>query len=205
MERVIAYVDGFNLYFGLKAESLKRFYWLDLVALAGALLKPGQQLAATQYFTARIRDNGHNTPDRKRQNDYIEALQERGAQVQLGHYLPKPRHCRGCGATWTDYEEKETDVNIAIQLLLDAVDDRFDTALLISADSDLTTPVRRVRARCPGKRIIAVFPPQRRSAELSKAAHGHLVLGVDKLRISQLPETITKPGGYVLRRPDTWK
>lgn len=38
-----------------------------------------------------------------------------------------------------------TDVNIAIQLLGDAFDDKFDVALVISGDSDLTTPVRRVR------------------------------------------------------------
>jgi hypothetical protein len=31
--------------------------------------------------------------------------------------------------------------------------DHFDTALLISADSDLTTPVSVVRAKFPGKKI----------------------------------------------------
>lgn len=29
-QRVIAYIDGFNLYFGLKAAKWKRFYWLNL-------------------------------------------------------------------------------------------------------------------------------------------------------------------------------
>lgn len=65
MARVIAYVDGFNLYFGLKNAGFKRYYWLDVMALAGSLLKPGQTLAATHYFTARIRDNGRNADDRK--------------------------------------------------------------------------------------------------------------------------------------------
>lgn len=205
MQRVIAYVDGFNLYFGLKAAGWKRYYWLDLMKLAQNLLRQDQQLAAVHYFTARIQDNGRNGSDRKRQNDYIEAVQQHGVSVQLGHYLPKPRKCHHCGAAWTDYEEKETDVNIAIQLLLDAEDGHFDTALLISADSDLTTPVRRLRERFPQKRVIAVFPPRRRSAELSKVANGHFVLGNDKLRASQLPATITKPDGYVLSRPATWK
>ena len=27
-ERVIAYIDGFNLYFGLKAKGWRQFYWL---------------------------------------------------------------------------------------------------------------------------------------------------------------------------------
>jgi len=117
MARVIAYVDGFNLYFGLKNAGFKRLYWLDVAALAGNLLKPGQTLAATRYFTARIRDNGRNTADRKRQGDYLEALGLSGTSIQLGHYLEKQRSCRKCHAAWTDYEEKMTDVNIAIQLL----------------------------------------------------------------------------------------
>lgn len=67
MQRVMAYVDGFNLYFGLKDSSFKRYYWLDVSALAQSLLKPGQQLLATHYFTARIRANGRNSADQKRQ------------------------------------------------------------------------------------------------------------------------------------------
>ena len=63
MARVVAYVDGFNLYFGMKHGHFKRYYWLDVAALAQSLLKPGQELAATHYFTARIRDNGRNAAD----------------------------------------------------------------------------------------------------------------------------------------------
>jgi hypothetical protein len=65
MQRVIAYVDGFNLYFGLKQSGFRRYYWLDLAMLARHLLKPNQQLVATHYFTARIRDNGRNAADQK--------------------------------------------------------------------------------------------------------------------------------------------
>ena len=45
--RIAAYVDGFNLYFGLKEAGFKRFYWLDVVALARNLLKPEQRSAPT--------------------------------------------------------------------------------------------------------------------------------------------------------------
>lgn len=34
MNRVIAYIDGFNLYFGLKADHGRKYLWLDLQALA---------------------------------------------------------------------------------------------------------------------------------------------------------------------------
>ena len=204
MRRVMAYVDGFNLYFGLKDSDFKRYYWLDVAALAQSLLKPRQQLSATHYFTARIRANGRNTADQKRQNDYLDALTVRGVQFQFGHYLKKTRQCRQCNASWPDYEQKMSDVNIAIQLLVDAFDDAFDTALVISGVSDLTTPIRRLRQRFPHKRVIVAFPPKRQSAELKRVANGYLTIGEDKLRASQLPATITKPDGYGLRRPDSW-
>jgi hypothetical protein len=39
-ERVIAYIDGFNFYFGLKAAKYKRYFWLDLQHLMQSILKP---------------------------------------------------------------------------------------------------------------------------------------------------------------------
>lgn len=203
--RVAAYVDGFNLYFGLKEAGFKRHYWLDVAALARNLLKPDQSLVVTHYFTARIRDNGRNVADQKRQGTYPEALALLGVRCQFGHYLEKTRECRRCHSMWTDYEEKMTDVNIAIQLLADAFEDSFDVALVISGDSDLTTPVRRIRQRFPGKRVVIAFPPRRHSSELKRWANGFVSIGEDKLRTSQLPDTLTKPDGFVLSRPATWR
>lgn len=206
MTRVVTYVDGFNLYFGLRAKRWKKYYWLDLVALARRLLKPGQQLEAVHYFTARIRSTGKNGEDMRRQTTYLEVLETLpGLTLHFGHFLDKPRQCRNCGAQWMDYEEKMTDVNIAVRMLADAYDDRFDTALLVSADSDLTTPVSALRARFPHKRIIIALPPERRSHQLTKAANGYFVIGQDSLRASQLPEQIALPRGYVLHRPKEWR
>ena len=49
MQRVLVYVDGFNLYFGLRSQGWKRFYWLDLPALATAILQQQQQLEMVKY------------------------------------------------------------------------------------------------------------------------------------------------------------
>jgi len=54
MERVIVYIDGFNLYFGLKSKSWQRYYWLNLKKLAQALLTENQHLVLTKYFTSRV-------------------------------------------------------------------------------------------------------------------------------------------------------
>ena len=39
MERVIVYIDGFNLYFGIREKFGKKFLWLDLIKLSKSLLK----------------------------------------------------------------------------------------------------------------------------------------------------------------------
>ena len=54
MERVIAYIDGFNLYYGLKSSGWRRYYWLNIQRLVQNLLKPNQRLILTKYFTSRI-------------------------------------------------------------------------------------------------------------------------------------------------------
>lgn len=54
-ERVAAYIDGFNLYFGIRQNG-RRHLWLDLEGLVQSLLKPHQQLVAVRYFTARVRN-----------------------------------------------------------------------------------------------------------------------------------------------------
>ena len=80
--------------------------------------------------------------------------------LHYGHYLPKTSTCRQCGSRWITHEEKMTDVNIAAQLLCDAYDDHFDTALILSGDSDLNTPVKIILTRFPDKKVIVVFPPR---------------------------------------------
>lgn len=203
MTSVVAYVDGFNLYHGLKAGYGRRYHWLDLQALVKGLLRPGQELLEVQYFTARVRDN----PDAElRQALYLEALASHSLRVRLieGRFQDRPRECRSCGARWMAYEEKETDVNIAIAMLTDAVRDMYDTALLVSADSDLRPVVAAVKRLRTGKRIVAAFPPRRRSRDLAQTVDGYISVDHATVRNSQLPPEIVTKGGVKLIRPAYW-
>lgn len=203
MKRVITYIDGFNLYFGLKSKAWERYLWLDVQALSRNLLKSDQTLFHTKYFTARI----SRPPEKvKRQNTYIEAIQTRqDVSVHLGHFLLTPRTCRSCGFTYDVAQEKMTDVNIAVELLQDAFQDAFDTAILISADSDLIAPIAAVKRLFPDKRIIVACPPGRFSVDLCKAAHAYLKVGHGVIEKSQLPAEVRTASGFILRRPESWK
>ena len=80
----------------------------------------------------------------------------------------------------------------------------YDTALIVSADSDLCPAIRAVRRVRPGTRIVAVFPPARHSDELRRVADAVFFLGRDKLSRSQLPAKVVAPGGIELHRPAHW-
>ena len=97
-----------------------------------------------------------------------------------------------------------TDVNIAVELLGDAQENAFDTAIIISGDGDLAGPLRHVRERYPEKRTVVAFPPGRHSAGLRNAATAHLTIGRDACRDSRLPEQVVKSDGFVLTRPLSW-
>ena len=203
MTRVIAYIDGFNLYFGLKSAQWKKFYWLNLQLLAQNLLKQDQQLIFTKYFTSRI---SQPQDKQRRQSVFIEALETlTDIDIYYGHYQTHPRICTKCGYKSMVANEKMTDVNIAVEMMADAYQDRFDIALLISADSDLTAPVSSIRQLFPEKKVVVVFPPMRNSIQLQRTANAYIPLGRATIAKSVFPDRIQKADGYVLHRPIEWQ
>lgn len=205
MQRVAVYVDGFNLYHGLKSKGWRRYYWLDLRRLSENLLKPGQLLVMVRYFTAGVFPELGDPSKPQRQKTYFEALATLpDLHIHYGYHVTRERRCSNCGVRQRTYEEKMTDVNIAVELLGDAQDDAFDTAIVMSGDGDLAGPVRAVRDRYPHRRIIVAFPPRRHSSGLRGEATASFTIGRRVLGRSQLPRRITKSDGYVLTRPQDW-
>ena len=206
IQRVAVYIDGFNLYYGLRSKGWRRYYWLDLRRISESLLRPGQELAVVRYFTTRVSPEPHDPGRAVRQNTFLEALETlRDLHIHFGKYIPKPERCLNCGAVWQTYEEKMTDVNIAVEMLGDAMDDAFDTAIVVSGDSDLTGPIAALRTRYPNKSVIVAFPPDRASKQLRQSATASFTIGRRKLAASQLPERVARGDGYVLTRPPSWR
>lgn len=202
MHRVCVYVDGFNLYHGMKEETNGRsLLWLDLWSLAERLLKKDsdQELVAVKHFSARI-----SVPEesRVRQNTYLEALQARGVSLHFGKMQADGARC-SCGLTKP--KEKETDVRIAVEILCDAYHDLFDTAVLVSGDGDLRPPLAAVRRLFPAKRTVVAFPPNRISKSLQQVTNGKIFLNSPILRQCQLPHVVVRGDGHQLHRPTKWR
>lgn len=201
-ERVAAYIDGFNLYFGIRQEG-RRHLWLDLEGLVQRLLKPHQQLVAVRYFTARVRND---PPAEQRQQTYLNALDAHSTMLEIrqGRFQQKSKTCYSCNSSWYEYEEKETDVSFSVSLLEDGVNGLYDTALIVSADGDMSPAIRALRRLVPYVRVIAALPPNRRSQGLQAACDATIPIGMAKVRQSQLPETVIA-GTRLLTRPSHWK
>jgi hypothetical protein len=206
--RVIAYVDGFNLYHGLHDRFRHKYLWLDLLKLV-TRLRRNDTIVAVRYFTAPVlNDPGAQS----RQQIYLNALTAHcGSTLEIvqGRYQSKQRSCRRCGATWTAYEEKETDVNIAVRLVADTAINAMDIALIISADSDLCPAIRTARdvASGTGTRlgVIAAFPPGRNSNELRTLVPATFPIGQAHIRNSLLPNLVTDTSnGRKYQRPQKW-
>ncbi len=202
MERVIVYVDGFNLYFGMMEAGFSYCRWLNVKALAQNLLQNNQQLLEVKYFTARVTNN----PDKqKRQSTYLDALYNEGVKIIYGQYQNNNLECHRCGHIWMAANEKMTDVNIATNILVDAYKDKYDMAMLISGDSDLVPPIKAVHENFSSKRVFVAFPPRRHNNTVAAVAKGSLTIGRKKLVESQLNTSIQKiSDGFILNKPVDW-
>jgi uncharacterized LabA/DUF88 family protein len=203
-ERLAIYVDGFNLYHGLHAKWRRSYLWLDLGAL-GRAIRPRSKLVTIKYFTAPVLNEPRAL---SRQSNYQAALTAQNPgliEIIQGRYQTKPKTCRGCGKSWTEYEEKETDVNIAVHLVSDAARGISDAAIIVSADSDLVPAVKAARSMNPTLFIAAAFPPARFSNELKSLMPSSFQIGAQRIKQSLLPQTvIDSVSGSAWSRPSKW-
>ncbi len=212
--RAMVYIDGFNLYHGMCECELRHLLWLDLAAMSNRLLHPSQTLVGVKYFTARI--SGGKPTDRpdyrqerdakkKRQDTYLNAIRTFPAiELFFGQYRDNPMECNKCGATWVAAQEKMTDVNIATEMIFDAFANRYDAAILVSGDSDLSAPIRRIKEHLGGKRINIAFPPARYNAHLKQLADSQALIHDRMLKKCQLPDPYVGPNGYKIAKPAEW-
>ena len=124
MDRVNFYVDGFNMYYGLKQKDdgdWQKFYWLNYVNLFQQFLGNNQILQKVVYFAAPPPlDSQGSTKGRERQKILFNAnkiLNPEQFELVMGQFYQKEITCKNCKQKFSVYEEKRTDVNIAIRLV----------------------------------------------------------------------------------------
>lgn len=147
-----------------------------------------------------------NNPDKqKRQSTYIDALESTGFKIIYGNYQVASEECRRCGHIWSTAKEKMTDVYIATAIMVDAYNNDYDMAMLISDDSDLTPPIKEVHNIFIDKRVFIAFPPKRHYSTMARVAKGSEIIGRKKLVDAQFDAEVISKTGFILKKPKEWE
>ncbi len=208
--RISVYIDGFNLYY----RSLKDtpFKWLDPLKLSHTLLSNEGTIDKIKYFTAKVSSTSSDPDKSVRQQKYLEALEACIPCIEIHYGTFKLRRSSGRlvrpvipnvrVVEIEKYEEKGSDVNIAVQMINDAWADRFDCAALISNDSDLEEPLKIIKSQFPEKKIFLLSPDGSQiSYSLKRYADKIWKIRRGLLSVSQLPNPIPNT---TIRKPLDW-
>lgn len=168
--RVFIFVDGSNLYHRLQQvfhlkEDVSRFDYrrfVDSIIPANTIVSRRYYIGVFQEEFARFF---------KKQQRFLKFIKSdpQGFLVRGGMVRKK-------GDT---FQEKGVDVLLAIDLVIGAARDEYDTAVMVSSDSDLVPAIEFVRS-C-GKQIVYVAFKSRRTIAITKLANQTKVYGQEQL------------------------
>lgn len=206
--RARVYIDGFNVYYRLLRHSDLK--WTNFRSLSQELLADDDEIDVIRYFTADVTKRAGDEEAPLRQQTYFRALRTiEGFEIHKGTFLSKSitRPLVGQEHRYVDVhdtEEKGSDVNLASHLLMDAFQDKFDLALVLSQDTDLIEPLRMV-SQDLGKTVVLGWmdkscPGKQHKRVVSFIRH----ISKGMLRRSQFPDPVIGRGGRKIFRPDNW-
>jgi uncharacterized LabA/DUF88 family protein len=215
MVRVMAFIDGFNLYHALEkytrgvdeADKLRfqKYKWLCLTSLIKVFIREKEEeLSSVRYFTTWPT---WNEDKRLRHLTYVNAQIQRGVVVVFGDFKRKTIECRAdCYKEFSIYEEKQTDVNLATKMI--SLAGMYDKLILVTADSDQLPALKLIKQVHPEKQLAVLPPIGRNSKELSSVCSQTFTMTEAHLLACQLPNPvpIMKNGVETgkLEKPPSW-
>jgi hypothetical protein len=206
--KTYAYVDGFNLYYRALKDTPHK--WLDLDSFLRRVF-PRNDFELIRYFTAKVKPLPHDPDQRIRQEVYLRALRTlRNVEIHFGHFtshsvnlpLAKGHRDRVKFANVIKSEEKGSDVNLATHLVNDAHIGAFETAIVVTNDSDLVEPIRIV-AEQVGMPVGVLNPCQQPAGGLKRAATFYRVLRTGVLAKAQFSDVLRDERGS-FSKPASW-
>lgn len=216
MKRVIFFVDGFNLYHSLVAcqkddSTHTCSKWFDLTAFLTQFHNPATEtIDDIYYFSAFLPWSTTAQPlvsdssKAARHRRYRSALEHFGVKTVFGEFRKKRIFVPTCNSTHELVEEKKTDVSIGVTIVKLAAMDAFDTAILVSGDTDFVPAVQAVKELAPQKKIGVLFPYKRANKEMQKYADFTMKAALKHYRGHVLPLTIALADGTQIVCPHTW-
>lgn len=190
------YIDGFNLYYAVSQLKKAHLKWISLHSLAEIFCKRyGARLETVVLCTAEPEDDGAR---KGRHKTFCTAQKALDVKVIPGHYMERRDGRKP--------EEKQSDINLALSVILDAEDGKIDLAIVLSADSDQAATAKHFRRRFPKKYFVTVAPPFRAVSEkIELYAHDAFVMTPADLEACVLGESVTGKSGRPIPRPSEYR
>jgi uncharacterized LabA/DUF88 family protein len=188
-KKVCVYVDGFNLYHAIAVMNDSRLKWLNFRSLAKSMLRPGEVLEDVYFFTAILKWE----PDKQvRHRNFIAAQKAVGVTVVESNFKKVIKKCSISDRKCPRYEEKQTDVCISTTIMADAIRNRVDRVILITADSDQVPLARRMIELFPEIALTLSAPPGRanQARELGEVIKDRVPLTPGRLHAHRLPRDV---------------
>jgi len=131
MKKIVIYIDGSNFYFSIK----NRFNCKIDIEKFCQKLADQKHLVKIKYYIAPV---GESNPEMyAQQQRFFEKLKKiENLEIIFGRLEKRKRNNEFY------YVEKATDVNLALDLVLDAQSNGYDEAFLISNDGDFSGAVK---------------------------------------------------------------
>ncbi len=193
---ICVYIDGFNLYHASAAYNDPYLKWINLKSLAGSFCRPGDFVKDVYFFTAIATMN----KDKEiRHRNFIKAQKAIGVRVIESKFTKNKKFCISQDRYCKQYEEKQTDVAIAVTLLGDAIQNRVNRAILITADSDQVPLAQTMKRLFPHVGLTLAAPPGRSkmARELGAEISDRVPITVDRLHAHHLPKIVKDAQGKV--------
>lgn len=178
--RMEIFVDGTNFRIAQLEAGIRD---LDIPRLARQLAR-GHILVKMRYYTSPLPDS--SSASYRGQQRFFERLRATSAiDLVLGRNEPRRGNvvCPACGRTSVHrhHVEKETDVNLAVDMTVGAHAGRYDVAVLVAGDSDYVRAIQAAQAT--GRTVLwCHFPVQAFTDRLRQVSDGQIVLDEKFLR-----------------------
>jgi uncharacterized LabA/DUF88 family protein len=203
-EKTYIYIDSFNLYYGFLKSRPKGCKWLNLEGWLSKVF-PQNDIQKIKYFTAKV--SGKRDPTKPiRQETYLRALKTLpSVEIIEGSFLTKQAKIQITSDVCIlakVLEEKGTDVNLAVHLVNDAHFNRFDTAIVVSNDSDLAEAIKIVTRELKLK-VGVLNPYDKFSKQLNKDTTFKMSVREGPIVSSQFLSVMTDKFG-TFTKPSSW-
>lgn len=138
-KKVAIFIDGGNFYRKIRKDNLiPKGTMFDYVKFA-EFLSQGRKITSKSYYIGIVRNHDKTAKSQKMvesQQKLLTGLENDGYEIKKGRIVYDNK-----------IREKGVDVQLAIDLVIGAVENLYDTAIIVSSDTDLIPAIKYVRSK----------------------------------------------------------